>query len=156
MTALAEAAPATESQPGDDHVLVLCHMLSNRISDVFEGEFAASEVTVPEWRVLLSVAGGGHTNAQAIAGRWAMNKMTVSRAIDSLVDRDLVSRSRNPLDKRVHDLGLTPAGRRLYERLIPLANRRYHELTAELSADELRQFKSTLAKLIGRADDLTR
>ena len=106
MTALAETAPATESQPGDDHVLVLCHMLSNRISDVFEGEFAASEVTVPEWRVLLSVAGGDHINAQAIAARWAMNKMTVSRAIDSLVDRDLVNRSRNPLDRRVHDLGL--------------------------------------------------
>ena len=140
---------------GQDHVLVLCHMLSKRIGNDFGPALGKLGLSVAEWRVLLTLASHGGTNGQEIARRWATNKMTVSRAIDGLRRRGLIERNRNTSDKRVVDVEMTAAGLELFEQMVPIANQRYRELMVSLSASETDRLHEFLLKVIAQADAIS-
>jgi DNA-binding MarR family transcriptional regulator len=143
----------TNTQPGsNDHVLTLCHMLSNRIGKAFAAELESQDVTIAEWRVLLTLAQYESVSGKEITGRWAMDKMAVNRAISSLQRRDLIQKKVNSADKRVIDLMLSAQGRKLYDQLLPVANERYHKLLAGLNSIEEKQLRATLLKLIVHVD----
>ena len=141
------------AQPGrQDHVLALCHMLSNRISRAFISELEKHDVTVAEWRVLLTLASHEKVSGRDISSRWAMDKMAVSRAVASLERRALVDKQQSRADKRSFELKLTKAGRSMYETILPVANRRYRELTAGLDKSEIKALRHLLVKAIGHVD----
>ena len=135
-----------------DHVLVLCHMLSNRISRSFSRELDKAGITIAEWRVLLELTLQPGVSGQEISRRWAMDKMAISRAVSSLENRGWISRRQSVQDKRSLNLELTPAGQEAYERILPAANRHYHRLVEELDRSELASFRDTLLNVIGQAD----
>jgi long-chain acyl-CoA synthetase len=74
-------------------------------------EHAASDLTLPQYRLLVMVAGGDQ-RASKLAGRLALSKPTVTAAVDGLVERGLLIRSEVPCDRRAVDLSLTDEGRR--------------------------------------------
>ena len=152
---LSESSEGAARPAQEDHVLVLCHMLSNRIGHVFAPALRELGLSLAEWRVLLTLASHGSSNGGEIAKRWAMNKMTVSRAIDGLRQAGLIERRQNATDKRVVDVGLTEAGRQTFDRLIPIANQRYRELMVSLTSSETDQLHGILMKLIARADTIS-
>ena len=133
------------AQPGpDDHVLTLCHMLANRIGRAFVNEMEAHQVTVAEWRVLLTLAMHDVASGQEITGRWAMDKMAINRAIASLEQRGLIEKRKNNQDRRVTDLLLTETGQALYDKLLPMANQRYRDLMAGLDKKEEKNLRQVL------------
>jgi DNA-binding MarR family transcriptional regulator len=136
---------------GDD-VLALCHMFANRIGKVFASELAKYDVTIAEWRVILSLH--GNVSGQEITRRWAMDKMAVNRAIASLERRRLIKKWRNDRDRRIIDLALTKRGQALYEKLLPAASDRYHKLMAGLDKSETKLLREILTKMIIHADSL--
>ncbi|TAK47260.1 MAG: MarR family transcriptional regulator [Xanthobacteraceae bacterium] len=137
---------------GSDDVLALCHMFANRIGKVFASELAKYDVTIAEWRVILSL----HKNVsgQEITRRWAMDKMAVNRAIASLEQRGLIKKVRNDKDRRIIDLSLTRSGQALYEKLLPVANARYRRLMMGLDKSETKLLREILIKMIIHADSI--
>ncbi|MEH6473815.1 MAG: MarR family transcriptional regulator [Halopseudomonas sp.] len=147
--------PATERPRPDDNILVLVHMLSNRISNAFFAELQSTlNLSVAEWRIILTLANRPNATAMEISTRWAMEKMTVSRAIRHLEELGWIQRHVKADDRRSYDLTLTAEGLKIYDQVLPVANNRYHEIVGELDKSELLQFQKTLIKLIGRTDDL--
>jgi DNA-binding MarR family transcriptional regulator len=139
----------------DDKPLSLVHMLSNRISRAFFDEVETRYgVSIAEWRVILTLVSEPGLSGSDITNRWAMEKMSVNRAIQRLVDSGNVARSRDPEDRRSYRLTLTAKGRKLYEKIAPSANKRYAELTSAISGEELEALVATLRKMIARAEDL--
>ena len=138
----------------DDKPLSLVHMLSNRISRAFFDEVETKYgVSIAEWRVILTLVSEPGLSAADITNRWAMEKMSVNRAIQRLVDSGNVARSRDPEDRRSYRLTLTAKGRKLYEKIAPAANKRYAELTSAISGEELEALVATLRKMISRGED---
>jgi DNA-binding MarR family transcriptional regulator len=135
-----------------DHVMVLCHMLSNRISRSFSRELDSYNVGASEWRVMLDLAPQSGASGKSISNRWAMDKMAVSRAVSTLEHRGWVRRRQSSRDKRSQDLELTGACSRAYENILPAANHHYHRLISELDKSELSAFRNTLLKVIEQAD----
>ena len=139
----------------DDKPLSLVHMLSNRLSRAFFDEVETRYgVSIAEWRVILTLVSEPGLSGSDITNRWAMEKMSVNRAIQRLVDSGNVARSRDPEDRRSYRLTLTAKGRKLYEKIAPSANKRYAELTSAISGEELEALVATLRKMIARAEDL--
>ena len=62
-------------------------------------------LSIPQWRLMAVLAEGGLT-PQALVARTAMDKVTVSRAAQGLVTRNLVERTANQTDGRSHTLAL--------------------------------------------------
>src|ERR1700680_2246529 len=92
--------------------------LSRLIARAYERRFGLKN---PQWRLLAVLADEGPLTQQTLCGRTIMDKVTVMRAARDLLRRRLVRKLPNAEDGRSHRLMLTSAGRRLYERIVPLA-----------------------------------
>ena len=139
----------------EDKPLSLVHILSNRIGRAFYSEVETKfGVTIAEWRVMLTLASEPGVSAAEITNSWAMEKMSVNRAIQRLIDNGNVSRSRDPEDGRSYRLSLTAKGRKLYARIAPAANKRYTEIISSVSAEDLDIVVAALQKMIVRAEKL--
>jgi DNA-binding MarR family transcriptional regulator len=75
-------------------------------------------VTLPQLRLLVIVASRGPLNLAAVADALGVNPSNATRACDRLVVAGLLDRRDNPADRRNLLLELTPAGRRLVERVM--------------------------------------
>jgi DNA-binding MarR family transcriptional regulator len=121
------------------------NLVSQAIAEQYSALFALS---IPEWRVVAHAAEHSGITQQEIGLRTRMDKVTVSRATIALTTRGLISRTKNPLDRRSHHLLLTPAGDRLYAAIAPKALELERAVFGQFSAGEI----ATLTSLLKRID----
>jgi DNA-binding MarR family transcriptional regulator len=113
------------------------------------------EINVIEWRVLAVLGRYPGLTAKEIGERTAMDKVAISRAVNSLVERELLERVTDPKDRRRMPLQVSPArGRTLLKKIIPLAQTYEQQLLAVLTPQEQKAFSSTLNKLQKKATSL--
>jgi DNA-binding MarR family transcriptional regulator len=128
---------------------------TNRISRTFARRYAeAFDLTIPEWRVLAVVGNFAPMSSSDICIKTAMDKVKVSRAVSSLVDRGLLDRATDPRDQRMHCLGLSRRGERVYDGVVPLALALEDQLTSALSGNERVTLNRILDKLNACVDGL--
>ena len=134
-----------------DNVLGLVHVLSSLIGRAFHGEVALRHrLSLPEWRVLVTLVNHPGSTAAEIVERWAMQPMTASRAIRQLKRRGWIERKVRRDDRRSYALWLTEKGSVAHRRVAPDANRRYHEIVGCLSRRELAGLEDALTRLTQR------
>ncbi len=117
-------------------------------SDAYAAEFG---LPVGEARCLAAI---GHVDAVSVvelAARANLHKGPASRAAQALVKRGLVRKQASAVDGRGVLLSLTPAGRRLWSRVIAVIARRNEEIFGCLSSAERKQFGAMLDRLIEHA-----
>lgn len=81
-----------------------------------EPAVAAEGVSNIQWQVLVSIYFNRGLTCAALARDLSHDKGAMTRLIDGLEERGLVTRVRNAGDRRVFDLALTAAGRDATER----------------------------------------
>ena len=132
-----------------DNVLAAIHVVSNRISRAFYADIEARHgISLPEWRVMLTLMRHPGMAAMAVAALWGMDKMAISRAVKRLERRHLVRRTRAADDFRRWVLELTPEGKRRYRAIEPAATQRYREILKALAPGEIAELRSLLQKLM--------
>src|SRR5476651_31450 len=97
---------------------VAANAVSRLIARAYERQFGLKN---PQWRLLAVLADEGPLTQQTLCGRTIMDKVTVMRAAQGLLRRRLDRRLPNADDGRSHRLMMTASGRRLYQRIVPLA-----------------------------------
>ena len=103
---------------------------------------------IPEWRVLATLGfRDDPCSAQYIAHCTRTHKSTISRAVTTLMQRELIERVENADDRREFALRMTRKGQALYEELIPRLKRKEQEILSCLTAQERRDFASALGKI---------
>jgi DNA-binding MarR family transcriptional regulator len=119
--------------------------VSNALADEYQARYA---LDIPEWRVLATLGFRNDAcSAQYISDCTRTHKSTISRAVTSLLGRQIVERVENAEDRREFRLRLTRKGRTLYEELIPRLLRKEQEILACLTAAERRDFATLLGKI---------
>ena len=122
-------------------------LVTNTVSQSLADEYAPFNITRTQWRVLAVLGSGGNMTAQEISNKTMMDKTTLSRAIKNLVERKLVKRQAIQNDGRASPLCLTSSGRKLYKKIVPIANRADSNLRAKLSQSELAMLEKILHRL---------
>jgi DNA-binding MarR family transcriptional regulator len=124
--------------------------LAAEVSSALAAEYQARYgLDIPEWRVLATLGFRNDAcSAQYIAQCTRTHKSTISRAVTSLMKRQIIERVANADDRREFRLRLTRKGTELYEELIPRLLRREQEILSCLSAPE----RKTLASLLGKIE----
>ncbi|MEV2239272.1 MarR family transcriptional regulator [Micromonospora sp. NPDC049891] len=88
-------------------------LLSRRVG----GVLAAEALSIEAWRVLCLLADGlGHPMSE-VAAEASLPPGTLTKLVDQLVDRNLVFRRVDPIDRRRIRAYLTARGRREHERV---------------------------------------
>lgn len=125
--------------------------LSNRISRTIAQMYSERfDLTIPEWRVMAILAESPEISAGEVAGKGAMDKVTVSRAVAKLLESGQISRHFAKQDRRRSVLALSEAGRAVYDEIVPLALAYESALLAKLTQEE----RDTLDRLLARLETM--
>lgn len=128
------------------------HQVS-KLTDRVSSDAYATELglAVGEGRCLAAVGRFGPLSVVELAARANLHKGPASRVAQALVERGLVSKHASATDGRGVVLSLTPAGRKLWARVMALIERRNEEIFGCLNASERKQFGAMLDRLIAHA-----
>ena len=110
----------------------LATALSRGLAAQYETRY---RISVPEWRVLVHLTQESEISVRDIFTRVDMDRARVTRAVQRLEARGLVSKLVNESDRRLVRLALTPAGRDLAADLSSLAMAFESRIMALLPAD---------------------
>ena len=75
------------------------------------------------------------------------NKATVTRAVDKLVERDLIKRNTDPNDRRINILEITDAGQALYVKLVVIYENIKNKAGKGIGQEEIDGFLKTFEKI---------
>lgn len=104
-----------------------------------------------EWRIIGLLGGFAPMTLKALALQSGLDKSLASRSIAGLVERSLVLREAGRADAREVALRLTPAGRRLYQRLLRAALKRDTAFAGCLTKQERAVLTTAIRKLEAEA-----
>ena len=123
--------------------------LAAEVSAALSSEYQERyRLDIPEWRVLATLGFRDDAcSAQYIAHCTRTHKSTISRAVTTLMTRQLVERVENADDRREFRLRMTRKGKALYQELIPRLKRKEQAILSCLSAQERRDFSHMLGKI---------
>lgn len=109
-------------------------------------------LTSVQWAPLMIISRGGNPTAASLARDLNTDTGAMTRMLDRLESKGLLTRSRSSTDRRVVELNLTEHGREL-TRLIPhhLASV-YNNHLAGFSQEEFTMLKSMLRRIIANRD----
>ena len=122
--------------------------VSNHVSRLFARRLDDSGVTVAEWVMLREMYDRNGMSPSELADATGMTRGAVSKLVDRLVGKKLMSRRESRDDRRFQDIDLTEAGRRLVPKLAAIADRNDEEFFAPLSGREREALVATLKKIV--------
>jgi DNA-binding MarR family transcriptional regulator len=101
--------------PNDEEVIGAVILASRAMVGIAVRSLAGDpdEVTLPQYRTLVVLACGGSRRLADLADALKVSPSTATRMCDRLVRKNLVTRTRDDLDRREVKLSITPAGRKI-------------------------------------------
>ncbi|HEU0124328.1 MAG TPA: MarR family winged helix-turn-helix transcriptional regulator [Bryobacteraceae bacterium] len=132
----------------ESHTGFWLRFVSNHVSQAFAAKVRATGVTVAEWVMLRELYGVESSTPGVLAERTGLTRGAVSKLVERLVEKRLVSRRGREEDRRYQDLALTAAGRRITPRLAAMADANDAEFFAALTAEESAGLLAVLKKLV--------
>jgi DNA-binding MarR family transcriptional regulator len=109
----------------------LANALSRRLAERYEARF---EISVAEWRIIIHLTQESEISIRDIYTRVDMDRARVTRAVQRLQARGLVSKLVNESDRRLIRLALSDSGRQMANEIAAIAARFEAELLAAVPA----------------------
>jgi DNA-binding MarR family transcriptional regulator len=122
----------------------LSHEIAANFAKIYGTEFG---ISIAEWRVLVHLDHSEAISVREIHHAVRLDKMAVTRAVQRLSDRGLISKSANLADRRLLSLVLTQKGHALVLSVDPVARAFQRELMSELDSSEIQELDRLLQKL---------
>ncbi len=130
-----------------EYLPYLINRIGSALVERMEQELALHGLSIAMWRVLASLSASGKLRQIDIAGMTAIEVSTMSRLITRIVKLGLVTRTRSDISNREVTVELTPKGRTLVNRLIPIARDMERSAIAGLSTADLAVTRDCLRQM---------
>jgi DNA-binding MarR family transcriptional regulator len=130
------------------HIGYHLRVVSNEVSQSFSRNLKKFDVTVAEWVILREILSlGTKTSSSVLAEFTGLSRGAVSKLIDRLLHKGLVTRTEMTEDRRYQDISLTTKSRKLIPELSKTADQNDEKYFSLLSESERDQLIKTLIKL---------
>jgi MarR family transcriptional regulator for hemolysin len=113
----------------------------------FDAALAEAGGSLPVWLVLISLKSRQLANQRALAEAVGIQEATLTHHLNAMEAAGLLTRRRDPANRRVHVVELTAEGDALFVRLRAAATAFDQRLRAGLSAADLERFEAVLDRL---------
>ena len=117
------------------------------VSRAFDNALAQAGGSVPVWLVLISLKSQQVRNQRELAEAVGIREATLTHHLNAMDEQGLITRRRDPANRRVHLVELTEAGEATFQRLRGAATAFDQRLRAGLSGDEVSQLEALLGRL---------
>jgi MarR family transcriptional regulator for hemolysin len=135
--------PSPAQQPLGLHLT----RVSRTVSRAFDETLAEAGGSLPAWLVLISLKSRQLASQRELAEAVGIQGATLTHHLDTMESAGLVTRRRDPANRRLHLVELTPAGDALFLRLRDAAMAFDRRLRAGLSDDDVAQLETLLTRL---------
>ena len=142
------AAPTSDHRDG---VAFLLAQLGYHAAELFAERIAPLGLGPPQAGILRAIAAEPGRSQQALSRQLKLLPSRVVAFVDELENRGYLERRRNPDDRRLHALYLTPSGKRLMQKLSHAAREHEREVTAALNDRERGELRDLLARIASDA-----
>ncbi|TEB12184.1 MarR family winged helix-turn-helix transcriptional regulator [Pelotomaculum propionicicum] len=89
-------------------------MLTRKLGLLEKSEASCCGVTLSQCHAVVEIGRVGSISVNNLAGILGLDKSTMSRTVNNLVEQGLVTRETDPEDRRYLSIGLTDQGRQLF------------------------------------------
>jgi MarR family transcriptional regulator, transcriptional regulator for hemolysin len=123
------------------------------VSRAFDDALAQAGGSVPVWLVLISLKSQQRHNQRELAEAVGIREATLTHHLNAMDELGLITRRRDPANRRVHLVELTEAGEAAFERLRGAAAAFDQKLRAGLRGDEVTLLAGLLDRLAANVSD---
>jgi MarR family transcriptional regulator for hemolysin len=121
--------------------------VARAVSRAFDAALADAGGSLPTWTILVSLKRQAHGNQRQIADAIGIEGATLTHHLNRLEAAGLVTRRRDPANRRVHQVELTGTGEALFRDLRQCAVAFDRRLRAGLSDRDVAQLRRLLDRL---------
>ena len=136
-----------ETYRARDSIGYLMKRVTAMMMDRIEASFEGHGFTFTQWVVLMYLRDGISITPAGICREMRHDSGALTRVIDQLEERGLITRHRSREDRRVVELELTRSGRETAEMLIPVTVNCLNNALDVFTLDEAHQLKSLLQRM---------
>jgi MarR family transcriptional regulator for hemolysin len=119
------------------------------VSRAFDDALASAGGSLPVWLVLVNLKAGPRASQREIAEAMGVTEATLTHHLNGMETDGLITRRRDPANRRVHVLELTSQGEEMFTRLRTAAAAFDRRLRRGVSDDEIGQLADLLDRLAG-------
>ena len=154
---MSQAKLSTPSETSGDtfvsgYLLYLLAASSQQASEQFHAHVRARGLRVPEWRVMACLVDNDGMMITRLARLSLLEQSRMTRIVDQMDARGLVTRAADARDKRRVRVRLTPKGRALAEELVGEARRHEARLLSALADTDAARIRKVLQTLLDVLD----
>ncbi len=113
-----------------------------------ERQLGSAGLSTGKFLVLAILANEGRTTASRLAKRTVTGPNNITLIIDKMQNEGLVETQRNPDDRRVVYINITPEGSRLLKSAMPVARQTVDKILAGVCNSDLKKLEKILKVLI--------
>lgn len=122
----------------------------NLNTSIFQQLYAQRyDLTLTDWRVLALLVSRPGISATELSDILAVDKMSITRAVQRLLERKRIRATANPHDRRRLALAVTQKGGKIYDKVAPYGWTHQERCLRDLSATERAELGRLLDKIIG-------
>jgi MarR family transcriptional regulator for hemolysin len=135
--------------PGPDRPPIGLHLarVGRDASRAFDAALTVAGGSQPVWLVLISLKSRPLANQRELAGAVGIQEATLTHHLNAMETAGLITRRRDPANRRVHLVELTEAGDALFFRLRETAMAFDEQLRSGLSDADVTQLRELLDRL---------
>lgn len=134
----------------EDHTGYWLRCVSNYVSHAFARKLVEKDVTVAEWALLRVMYGQEPLALSRIADQMCMTKGAITKLVDRLVAKSLVSKIASCNDGRVQLVNLTETGMKFVPELAIIADKNDQECFMPLSVNDREELHRILRLLTNK------
>ena len=123
------------------------------ITRAFDGALTGAGGSQPAWLVLISLKTRPLASQRELAEAVGIKEATLTHHLNAMDANGLITRRRDPANRRVHLVELTPAGEEAFYRMRQAAFAFNDRLRAGFTEDELTEFVRVLDRLRSNVTD---
>jgi DNA-binding MarR family transcriptional regulator len=132
----------------DDLLPYLMNRLIARMNQNLADDLRKRDFTFQDWRVLAVLAAHEGASLTELADATVIPQPSVSRLVANLAKRGFVERQNGKRDSRIVHLFLTAKGRKIYDKMLPLAVDEYRVAMKGFSSRESEQLRGMLLRMM--------
>ncbi|HEY2873593.1 MAG TPA: MarR family transcriptional regulator [Reyranella sp.] len=140
--------------PLEHYLPYLLNRAGARIAAAFNAEMRQIGASLQIWRVLAALREQDGRRMGDLSKTTSIEVSTLTRLVDNMEKDGLVMRRREAGDARAVSLHVTPVGRRLTQRIVPIAERYEAVALKGFTASEIAVLKKALRRLYDNMDAL--
>ena len=140
-----------DGRPGGQPIGLRLNAVARQASRAFDEALAEAGGTRPIWLALLALKMGSARSQQQLADEIGIRGATLTHHLAAMEERGLVTRQREPGDRRNQVVRLTPRGEDLFDRMRSTAQAFDARLRTGITQEQARVFDVVLSQI---ADNL--